>query len=81
MKIGLSQLKTDTPKWATWTFRIIFVLTTCATFIIAGDDAIPNDLKVRLGVYLKALDMAIYSISKIIGVDAKNESDLKEEKN
>jgi hypothetical protein len=43
----------ETPEWAKWTFRIVFAITGVATFIIAGDPSIPDDVKVRIGVYLK----------------------------
>ncbi len=72
-KIGISQLSKATPVWASWMFRIVFVLTTALTFIIASDPTIPDELKVRIGVYLKGFDMVIYSISKMFGVDPKSE--------
>ena len=65
----MSALKSETPKWAKWTFRIVFILTAVSTFIIASDDAIPMEWKVRLGVYLKGLDM----LSKMFGVQVKDE--------
>lgn len=68
-KIGISQIKSETPSWAKWMFRIVFILTTAATFIIASDPAIPDEMKVRIGVYLKGLDMIIYGISKMFGIE------------
>ena len=70
-KIGISQLTKQTPLWASWMFRTVFILTTVATFIIAGEPTIDDATKVRIGVYLKGLDMAIYSFSKMFGVDPK----------
>lgn len=64
---GIEALKQDTPNWAKWVFRITFILTTVATFVIASDPAISADLKVRIGVYLKGLDMFIYGVSKLFG--------------
>lgn len=60
-----------TPMWATWMFRIVFALTTVATFIIAGDDAIPDALKVRIGLYLKGFDVFIWTVARGLGVDKK----------
>lgn len=65
----------DTPEWAKWTFRIVFILTTAATFVIASDPSIPDALKVRIGVYLKGFDMVIYGLSKGFGVDKKDKFD------
>lgn len=58
-----------TPMWATWVFRIVFLLTTAATIIIAADPGIPDDMKVRIGVYLKALDVFIWGIGRGLGVE------------
>lgn len=60
-----------TPNWAKWMFRITFALTTAAAFIIASDPHIPDDWKIRLGVWLKGLDMFVYGISKTFGLKDK----------
>lgn len=73
ISFGLTGLKAETPRWAQWTFRVVFLLTTVATFVIAGDDQIPNELKVRIGLYLKGLDMLIYGLSKMCGVTVKDD--------
>lgn len=65
----------ETPKWAQWTFRVTFILTTVATFVIASDPHLTDDVKVRIGVYLKGLDMVIYGVSKLFGVDVKEENE------
>jgi hypothetical protein len=57
------------PMWATWIFRIVFLLTGVATFIIAADPEISNQLKVRIGIYLKGLDMVVWGLTRMIGVD------------
>lgn len=66
-----------TPKYATWIFRVVFVLTTAATFVIASDPAIPDDLKVRIGVYLKGLDMIVWGIGRFLGIE-KDDNNLKQ---
>ena len=50
--------KQPTPAWATWLFRIVFLLTTAATIVIAAE----------LGVYMKAFDFVIWGIARGIGV-------------
>lgn len=70
---GISQVTKRTPAWASWTFRITFVLTTVAAFIIAGDPAISDENKIRIGLYLKGADMLIYSLSKMFGVEVKKD--------
>jgi hypothetical protein len=58
-----------TPMWATWLFRIVFILTGVVTFIVLSDPGISDALKIRLSVYLKGLDMAVWSITRMIGVE------------
>jgi hypothetical protein len=72
---GVKAITRKTPEWAKWTFRVVFILTTVATFIIASDPAINDALKVRIGVYLKGLDMLIYGVSKLFGEDIKPDTD------
>ncbi len=60
-----------TPEWAKWMFRVTFALTTAAAFIIAGDPLIADDVKIRIGVYLKGLDMFVYALSKMFGLVEK----------
>jgi hypothetical protein len=67
-KTVLSFVK-PTPMWATWIFRIVFVLTGVATFIIASDPGITESLKVRLGVYLKGFDMLVWGVTRAIGIE------------
>jgi hypothetical protein len=67
-----------TPAWATWIFRIVFLLTTAATIVIAADPDIKDKTKVKLGVYLKALDFVIWGVGRGLGVDRK-EFEEKEE--
>ena len=57
-----------TPDWAKWTFRIVFAVTGVATFIIASDPSIEDNLKVQIGVYLKGVDMFVFTLSKMFGV-------------
>lgn len=58
----------DTPKWAKWTYRITFAVTTGAAFIIASDNHIDAELRIRIGLYLKGIDMIIYTILQGFGV-------------
>ncbi|WP_123849205.1 hypothetical protein [Chitinophaga lutea] len=61
-------IEKPTPKWATWVFRIVFLLTTAATFIIGSDPGIPAEIAVRIGVYLKAADLVVWSLSRMVGI-------------
>ena len=75
MEFGVKQLGEQTPVWAKWVFRVVFLLTTIATFLIAADPAISDVVKVRIGVYLKGLDMLVFGLSKMVGVTLNNKED------
>jgi hypothetical protein len=67
-KVVLSFTK-PSPIAATWAFRIVFLLTTAATIIITAEPNIPNDLKVRIFLYMKAGDFVVWGIARGLGVD------------
>jgi len=64
----IEAIVSKTPMWAKITFGIVTVLTTVASFIIAGDPKIDNDTKVQIMNYLKGADLIVFGISKMFGV-------------
>jgi hypothetical protein len=46
----------------------VFAITGVATFVIASDPSIEDTLKVQIGVYLKGVDMFVFTLSKMFGV-------------
>lgn len=66
-------IKSKTPLWAKNVFRITLLLTSVATFVIAADTTIEPETAVRIGAYLKGLDLLIFGLSKMIGVEVKKE--------
>ena len=61
--------KKPTPMWATWTFRVVFLLTAAATVIIIGEPNIPDDVKARLFLYMKGLDVFVWGLARGLGVN------------
>jgi hypothetical protein len=57
-----------TPAWATWIFRIVFLLTTATTVVIAAEPDITDKTKVKWNVYLRAFDVVVWGIARGIGV-------------
>lgn len=72
---GLEQLSNPTPLWAKQVFRIVFVLTTVLTFWVAGSTLIAAGIKTELMLGLKSLDMLVFGISKLFGVERPKEND------
>lgn len=67
--IGMKGINNPTPMWATWIFRIVFLLTTAATFIIAGDVRIDGGTKAQIFMYMKAFDFVIWGLGRGIGIE------------
>ena len=68
MKTKFGAITSETPVWAKWMFRVFMTLTTVAAFIVASDPAIADEVKIRVGIYLKAADMLVFGFSKMFGV-------------
>lgn len=80
-KFGYNQLKKPTPMWATWIFRISFLLVTVAIFVISGDELIKAETKVRICLYLKGAEALIYGLSKMIGIEVQPEPQEQQQDN
>jgi hypothetical protein len=66
-------LQSRTPTWAKNMFRITFVVTTAFTIFMAGTNLFSEGVKYEVMLGLKALDGLIYGLSKMFGVEIKNE--------
>lgn len=73
MAFGVSQIKNETPAWAKYVFRVWFILTTVATLWIAGTNLVSDGTKVEIVNALKASDVLIWGLSKMFGVEVKQE--------
>jgi len=68
-KFSHKSIVLETPRWAKITFRIVFLLTTAFTFFIAGTTLIEESVKFELMLGVKSLDVLIYGISKMFGIE------------
>lgn len=66
---GLDQISQPTPMWAKNMFRIVFVLTTVASFWAASSTLINPIYKAELMLGFKSLDMLVFGFSKLFGVE------------
>jgi len=77
-KFGLAQIGNQTPKWATWFFRISlyllsFVMLALSTLNVARFGLTAEDIK-DLTALFSLLIIGIHSLTRMVGVDIK-ESD------
>lgn len=61
-------IKSVKPKWASWLFRSTAIITTVLILVVASDPGIPDEIKIRAGVYLKGLDMLVLGFSNMFGI-------------
>ena len=66
---GLDQINQPTPLWAKNMFRIVFVITTVASFWAASSTLISPIYKAELMLGFKSLDMIIFGFSKLFGIE------------
>ncbi|MEL1243521.1 hypothetical protein AAEO56_04545 [Flavobacterium sp. DGU11] len=66
-------INSRTPTWAKNMFRITFILTSAITIFIAGTNLFSEEIKYECMLGLKALDAVIYGLSKMFGVEIKEE--------
>ncbi len=66
-------LISTTPLWARNMFRITFILTSAVTIFIAGTNLFSEGMKYELMLGFKALDAVIYGLSKMFGVEMKQQ--------
>lgn len=57
-----------TPMWATWGFRIVFLLTTAISIWLAGTHLVSDANKVEIIVAMKAIDVAVWGLGKMLGI-------------
>ena len=68
MAFGFDQITVNTPTWAKWVFRIVFMITTAAVGWVAGTNLIDQSIKVELMLVLKLIDPIVFGLSKMFGV-------------
>ena len=59
----------DTPKWAKNMFRITFFLTKAVVAFIAGTNLIDESVKYEISLGLQSLDVIVFGLSKMFGVE------------
>lgn len=65
--IGSEGLKHPTPVWATWLFRVEFVLNKVALYVLGSTSLVsPDNVKESL-IWIAALDMLIWGLARFIG--------------
>jgi hypothetical protein len=69
---GLNQIGNETPKWATWFFRIFFYVTSMTTLALSYFTDIPIETKLRIAEIVAFANMAAHSFSKMWGIEVDN---------
>lgn len=67
-KFGLSQISNPTPAWATYTFRIVFLLLSFGTFMITDYPGLQQHDKEILLKWCSGINMLTWGLSKLVGI-------------
>lgn len=68
-KFGTSQITNETPKWAKWVFRAVFLLTKIIAGYVAATTLIPESAKYEITLFLTLIvDPLAFGFSKLFGV-------------
>lgn len=73
IKFGPSQLKNPTPAFAKTIFQVTAVFTTALAIWVAATGLIADGPKVEIILGLKCFDTLIYALSKLFGIEPKNQ--------
>lgn len=68
LKTKFGAIAAPKPKWATWLFRSVAVLTTVAAFWVNSTSLMANEIKVEVIVALKSIDMLVLGFSNLFEV-------------
>ncbi len=69
-------LNLPTPKWATWTFRIVYWLVFAFTIWIAATKLVPEASKVEVILAASVLDKLVWGIGRGLGVKKEDFADV-----
>lgn len=67
-KVKFGAITSPTPQWARWMFRGTAIITSVVALTIAADPAIANDLKIRILLYLKGIDLIVLGFANMFGI-------------
>ena len=67
-KFGLNQVTNPTPMWATWVFRIEFLLNKTFMIWVAATASIPKEHLNEMILYASLIDGFFWGIGKFIGI-------------
>lgn len=74
-QFGVSQIQNPTPLWAKYTFRIIFLLLSISVFMVSDYPGISESLKFLLLKWFSGINMLVWGLSKMFGVEEIGNAD------
>jgi hypothetical protein len=66
---GIEQINNPTPRWANVVFGVIIILTTAISVWVAATSFITDVNKVEWLLIVKCIDIVIFGVAKLFGVD------------
>lgn len=67
-KFGLTQILAETPKWATWVFRVVLYLAGATVIVVGSLHAIPAPVKIDIMTTCTEVTLAVHGLTKMFGL-------------
>lgn len=71
-KFGLSQIAEQTPKWATWVFRVVLYLCAIVSLYITTYDFSPETVK-EVAKICAATTVFVHGLTRMFGLTVSND--------
>jgi len=75
IQFGVSQIQNPTPLWAKYAFRVVFLLLSIAVFMVSDYPDINESLKLLLLKWFSGINMLVWGLSKMFGVEENGNAD------
>jgi hypothetical protein len=75
-QFGFDSLAKHSPKWLVPAFSASIAIIGVIAFMVSGDPAIADELKLRINHYLTGITMLISVIAPFFGVDIKAKTEV-----
>ena len=71
--VQFGKLRSPTPEWAKWMFRITAIITTALSFYVSGSVLIASQYKTEILLVFKSIDIVMLGVANMFGIVEKDE--------
>jgi len=71
-KFGFGQILSETPKWATWIFRVVLYAAGATVIIVGSLHSIPAPVKVDILTTCSEVTLAVHGLTRMFGLQVQD---------